>query len=560
MLRVAVAVAAIAALVRPAPVAADPSSPPSQVAYRPPVDAPIVDPFRPPPEPWAAGNRGVDYGATPGTTVRAAADGEVVFAGEVGGSLHVVVLHADGIRTSYSFLRSIGVHRGERVVQGQAVGTSGDGLHFGARAGDAYIDPTTLFGGGPPEVHLVPDEERRPGTEGSERSGLQRFLAGVSRHLAAPAAAAVGWARDQAVAAGSAAVSLAAYGARRQVAELESRLEELRGAVDYAWDSNPAVRLARVSRAVIDWQAQRGDCSAETAVPDAPGKGHIAVLVAGLNSTSDREKQHVTGIDTTALGYAPGDTVRFSYTGGNADYDGRDTSADIRTSAFRLRQLLEAVARQHPGVPIDIIAHSQGGIVARQALAQEADGGDHRLPRINALVLLGTPNTGADLATAAVMAGHSTVGRVLETGVAVALPDQADPRGSSVHQLAETSTLLARLNATPLPPGVYVTSIGSRSDPVVPARHTRLEGAHNVVVDPGASVHAHSALPGSAQARREVALAVARRPPTCQSLGDMVSDAVTTELITDVEDGLGAAAWLAGRWVDVRARVPATHP
>ena len=39
------------------------------------------------------------------------------------------------------------------------LGTAGPDLHFGARIGDRYLDPTTLLGpGGPPEVHLVPDE------------------------------------------------------------------------------------------------------------------------------------------------------------------------------------------------------------------------------------------------------------------------------------------------------------------------------------------------------------------------------------------------------------------
>src|SRR5215210_6272973 len=147
---VAVAVAAVAvlALVRPAPVAADPSAPST---YRPPVTAAVVDPFRPPAHPFGPGNRGVDYATEPGTPVGASADGEVVFAGAVADGLHVVVLHPDGIRTSYSFLRSVTVQRGQRVVQGQAVGTAGDRFHFGARAGDVYIDPTTLFAGVAPE-------------------------------------------------------------------------------------------------------------------------------------------------------------------------------------------------------------------------------------------------------------------------------------------------------------------------------------------------------------------------------------------------------------------------
>src|SRR5947209_262910 len=150
--------------------------------YRPPVAAPVADPFRPPSQAYGPGNRGLDYATAPGTEVKAAADGEVVFAGQVGGTLHVVVLHPDGIRTSYSFLSAIRVQRGDHVRQGQVLGsTSGQPFHFGARAGDAYVDPAVLFTStGPPEVHLVPDSERRPQSEAHERSGLLGTLAGLS--------------------------------------------------------------------------------------------------------------------------------------------------------------------------------------------------------------------------------------------------------------------------------------------------------------------------------------------------------------------------------------------
>lgn len=317
-----------------------------------------------------------------------------------------------------------------------------------------------------------------------------------------------------------------------------------------------------MARSVADWHAQRNDCTEPSeGPPPGPARGHIAIEVAGLGSTSAKEKQSVAELNTVALGYAKDDVLRFSYNGGTSEeneYDGRDTTTDIRVSARHLRELLERVAREHPGVPVDIIAHSQGGIVARQALAQEVDAGDPKLPPINAMVLLGAPNTGADLATAATLIGHSTSGYALETGLAWALPQWPDLRGESVHQLAETSTLLARLNATPLPTGVHVTSIGARTDLTVPARHTRLEGAHNVIVNPAAPPwETHTKLPGSPEAWREVALAIARKPPTCQTLTDMVTDAVATEVITRAEDSLSNGAWFLGKWVDARARLPA---
>jgi murein DD-endopeptidase MepM/ murein hydrolase activator NlpD len=549
-LAVAVAVAAVLLLVRTASVAAEPSGP---SPYRPPVSGAIVDPFRPPANPFGSGNRGIDYATEPGSPVGASADGEVVFAGSVAGGLHVVVLHPDGIRTSYSFLRSIAVQRGQKVVEGQAVGTAADSLHFGVRVGDVYIDPTRLFAAAAPEVHLVPDEVRRPASEAGERRALVAGLRGLAR-LGRLTAGAVRWV-------GGKAVSAAGAAGDAQLAQLQARIEELGGMVSNFYDTNPLTHVVRVGRAVVEWQVQRHDCTPPSQPPPPlPGRGHIAVEVAGLGSSSDEDDQAVTGVDTAALGYAPDDVLRFSYRGGTSDqkeYDGRDTTTDIRVSARHLRQLLQRVTKERRGVPVDIIAHSQGGIVARQALAQESDTGDPELPPINAVVLLGAPNTGADLATAVNMLGHSSSGYALETALARALPANADVRGDSVHQLAETSTLLARLNATPLPAGVAVTSIGARQDVIVPARHTHLAGAHNVIVDPGAMPwDAHSDLPKSPQALREVALAVGRKAPTCQSLADMVADAVVTEAITHAEDSLSNGAWFVGKWVDAKAGLP----
>jgi murein DD-endopeptidase MepM/ murein hydrolase activator NlpD len=67
--------------------------------------------------------------------VRASGDGTVVFAGAVAGTLHVTLSHADGLRTSYSFLATVEVVVGQRLRQGDRLGTSGDRFHFGVRSG-----------------------------------------------------------------------------------------------------------------------------------------------------------------------------------------------------------------------------------------------------------------------------------------------------------------------------------------------------------------------------------------------------------------------------------------
>ncbi len=122
--------------------------------YRPPVDAPVIDPFRSPPNPYGAGNRGLDYATTPGQSVVAIGPGIVVFAGVIAGLRFVTVHHADGLRSSYSWLQSIDVRFGQEVAAGQGIGTAGERFQLGIRRGSTYLDPSTLWSNGR-RAHLV---------------------------------------------------------------------------------------------------------------------------------------------------------------------------------------------------------------------------------------------------------------------------------------------------------------------------------------------------------------------------------------------------------------------
>jgi hypothetical protein len=132
------------------------------VAYEAPVDASVTDPFRPPATRYGRGNRGLEYDAPAGMPVRAAAAGTVTFAGQVGGTRYVTVLHADGLRTTYGPLARVGVARGADVEAGAVVGVAaGGGLLWTARLGSAYDDPAALLrASGGRHVHLVPDRPR----------------------------------------------------------------------------------------------------------------------------------------------------------------------------------------------------------------------------------------------------------------------------------------------------------------------------------------------------------------------------------------------------------------
>lgn len=126
------------------------------VVHVPPVDGSVIDPFRPPAQPWLPGNRGLEYETEDGQPVRASADGFVTFAGQVGGDLFVTVRHADGIRTTVGFLAEIHVAAGETVQQGTLLGTAAESIHFTARRGDTYFDPELLFVAVEYFVRLIP--------------------------------------------------------------------------------------------------------------------------------------------------------------------------------------------------------------------------------------------------------------------------------------------------------------------------------------------------------------------------------------------------------------------
>jgi hypothetical protein len=368
-----------------APVSAE--SAPPVVEYRPPVDGAVVDPFRAPAHDYAAGNRGVDFAAAPGEAVHAAADGEVVFAGQVGGTLHVVVLHGDGLRSSVSFLASTTVRRGQRVRAGDVVGTAGGPLHFGIRAGDRYLDPLALLRGREPEVHLAP---LRPddNDERHERAALSRLLRAIGRTGLSAARSGVAWAR------------------RTAIPPLLADDDTLRAwlSVSHTLAVPEAVRLAMTAR---DWHERRRNCTAPDVSPPPPPQRRLLVLVGGLGS-SGPDGASVFHFDHRGAGYRDADVTRFSYLGGDArerPYAPADTQQSIALSAGRLAATINALAEAHPGVPIDVVAHSQGGLVGRVALT----GPPQALP-VATFVTLGTPHGGASLATAGTLFRGTNVG------------------------------------------------------------------------------------------------------------------------------------------------------
>ncbi len=100
---------------------------------------------------WLSGHRGVDLDWDPGSSVYAAADGTVVYAGIVVDRPVVSISHGK-IRSTYEPI-SPSVSVGEVVAQGQVIGTllpghSPGGLHWGAKINaSTYVNPLRMMVG-----------------------------------------------------------------------------------------------------------------------------------------------------------------------------------------------------------------------------------------------------------------------------------------------------------------------------------------------------------------------------------------------------------------------------
>ncbi len=99
---------------------------------------------------------GIDIKASPGTKVKASANGRVTYIGisPIGG-LTVVLEHNEKIRTTYLNLLYVNVGRGEQVFQGQNIAVigaqddpshTGTHLHFGVIYDGTYLNPEDLLG------------------------------------------------------------------------------------------------------------------------------------------------------------------------------------------------------------------------------------------------------------------------------------------------------------------------------------------------------------------------------------------------------------------------------
>lgn len=564
-LRLAVAILVALLVVSPAqpargavPAAEGPGAPGPWVR---PVAGAVVRPFVAPIARYGPGHRGVDLAAPAGTPVRAANVGTVAFAGPVAGTLHVVVAHDGGLRTSYSFLARVDVRRGQAVARGQVVGAAGGAgdehapgvVHFGLRVGDRYVDPMALFS--PPDlsrlIRLAPvDAAARRGLDPPaleqrwlvESLHLPRGLPGSELEVELDADGGSAWALVGRVAAGIVG------GAGDLVVPIGRAGRRWLRATPFG---AAAADARSMSRRLLMWARSRTECTADTAVgPGGGGSGHLLLAVGGVNSATDPATGAAFGLEWRRLGYRSGEVHWYSYAPGGGSYRKRDTWGDLVLHALALRVQLRALQRANPGREVDLVAHSQGGIVVDAFLQLVYDPGDPTLPPLGNVVTLAAPHQGAPIATvarwlradpegrAALRAIRGLVGSVVRGAADDAVPPLDSP---AVRQLAESSPLLRAIWDRRLPEQVDMTTIGGTDDLIVPADHTTVPGATELTVNPRGP-NDHAAIVADEAAMAAVRLALERRPPPCVGWVDGLRGAIEPVIVSRLEHTGGELA------------------
>ena len=473
----------------------------------PPVDSVITRYFEPPESDFGPGHRGIDYGVVPGVKVRAAAAGLVSFAGSVAGTNAVTLDHGDGLVTTYTRLGTISVLRGTRVDQGEFIGTTSS-AHPGEWAG----------------LHF----------------GVKMNAAYV----------------DPLTLLGPVDVS--------DAIRLAPTTEKLEGNIDSLLITSSG-RAGTHHRACTDTPEIRGR--------PPPPSDNIAVSIAGLNSSTSggTPDLYSSAFGARALGYPPDRIYRYSYRGIDPDdlhrpYTRLETQGDLRAAGRRLITLLRAVARRHPGARVDVIAHSQGGIVARVALEMMATDYDRSLPPVEHLVTLATPHEGAPLAgLLRDLRTETFTGRLALSGLSeVAERNGAvlDPEAKSVKQLAPGSDLLVDLAGEDVAYGTRILALGIANDLVVPADHSDYPGKMSRAVG-HEGAFGHDALVRSARARAKAYAFLRDAPRPCRSsadrLGPLAGGLISflerrgLQLYSELESAVGGRLWrglkAADRWL-----------
>ena len=291
--------------------------------------------------------------------------------------------------------------------------------------------------------------------------------------------------------------------------------------------------------------------------PKAPND-NIVVTIAGIGSQTEFEPNgSVTTnaamyqTDLTALGFSEDQIYNFSYAGIqeggegayriHKPYSQQDTYKSIARSAEELARQIEEIHRREPGKEIDLIAHSQGGLVAQYYLEHFSDSDDRQRIEIDHFVSMGTPHLGADAAQLHEQLTGTPQGDFLLEGWDVIADTFGMPPPSSeaAREMSENSKFIRDLTVNWDSSLAKTTTIAATFDLVVTPQHSRLRGTQHYTADmPNgiSSFWAHGKVVDAISTQEIVYNSLADTPSTCTALRNAIADHGVGRLVSEMQD------------------------
>lgn len=296
------------------------------------------------------------------------------------------------------------------------------------------------------------------------------------------------------------------------------------------------------------------------AKPPPPPNDHILLAIAGIGSSSQEKQGKVTSdsslydMDWRTLGYKPGQVYHFSYKGIRNHpgpgpyaihdaYTEKDTYKAIRDSAAQLSKQIRQIHSREPQKQIDLIAHSQGGIVAEYFVENLYRPAATNSAAVGHLITIESPHQGADLARTHILFSETATGRLVHPLVQQPLSKFIGAPASnapSVGELQESSQFVRNLKRAYDPKKVDTTTIGGTFDPVVTAQHTRLPSTRHYTtkMDPAFNpLNYHGETTHSRATKGFVYNALAGHPSRCTAMRDAFAEYGPGNWIAIAEDG-----------------------
>jgi pimeloyl-ACP methyl ester carboxylesterase len=193
--------------------------------------------------------------------------------------------------------------------------------------------------------------------------------------------------------------------------------------------------------------------------------------------------------------------------------------------------MLIKLTRRHPGTDVDLIGHSQGGLIARAVLAHMVSEWQPGLPRLDHLITISTPHQGTPLAGLAETLDQGTVTGRLVARAAQEWSERGgpipNPYADVLRDMVPGSDLLRELASADVVLGTKVLSLAPVGDLLVPATRARWAGEDNRILPPSGPL-AHTGILSSTAALRIAGAFLRDAPDSCIGASDYYGVAAGT--------------------------------